>query len=258
MKKWALPLGVSLSGTLLWWLHRVLTNAFPPFDNTFDTALWVTCSALKLLTVICIPIALGRVFVHCHKNPGKTAVAAAVWGLALVLLLVTLSLIRAPLITQLNDECSKFFPNSMDKPVAAASYAGIDLQDQVARWQHGIPFLMEFGLVVGGVLLLGLLAFYVGKTGFKAGIASAICLGILFLTGSLVLKLLIWDYDMFFAGTMIAPLSIDIITPYLAVNPTTEIGFLVYTTIIWASWLLDSRLLSKRKAVTGTGLLSIH
>jgi hypothetical protein len=249
MKKWAIPLGISMGGTLLWWTHRILTDVFPPFDNAFDTVLWVVCSVLKLATIVCIPFALGPIFARCHRNLRKSAIAVSAWGLALVLLLAVLTLVRVPLTAELNDESMRFFPNSLNThPPIALAYLDVDAERQVARWQSGVTFLTELGLIVAGVLSMGLLGFYLGKW-MIAEFAATIWLAALFVIGSFALNLVVWDYDIFLAGTMIAPISLDVLVPYRAGVPTSEIGFLVYTVLIWTSWLLDVRLLGVRAAV---------
>lgn len=231
-----------MAGTVLWWTHAILTDAFPPFANAFDTMLWIVCSVLKLASVISIPFALGWVFVRCHRDLGKTARAVAVWGTALVVLLVLVSIAREPLAGLLNNDSVRFFPSSLHSPLMSAGYYAVDVEWQVARWQSGVTFLTELGLVIAAVLSLGVFGFYAGKKGLATGVVATVWSAAFLLFGSLLLKLLIGDYDFFFAGTMIAPTSMDAIAPYAAADPTSEIGFLVYTVIIWSSWLLDRKL----------------
>lgn len=256
MGRWGIPLAVSITGTTLWWSHRVLTDTFPPFINLFDTTLHIIVSVLKLATIICIPFALARVFTHCHRDLRKTATAVAVWGGALVLLLAVLCLLRTPLTAHLNNDTLRFFPSSVSAQMDSAAYMGMDVQSQVARWQSGAAFLSEFALIIAALVILGLFAFFAGRVGLVTGVAAAVCVGLTSLVGSFALGLLVWDYDIFFAGTMIAPFSTDVIIPFIAQDPTSEIGFFVYTAIITSSYLLDTRLLNPAPALVQSSRLS--
>jgi hypothetical protein len=248
VRRWAIPLVVSLSGTLLWWTHRLLTDVFPPFDNVFDTALWVICSVLKLVAIVFIPFVLGEVFAHCYRNKRATVIAVSAWSVALLVLLAALSLMRAPLVASLNNDAAKFFPNSMAAPGIASEYIGVDVQGQVARWRSGVTLLEECSLVIIGCLSLGIFGFTIGNKGLRTGFAALLCFAVLMLVGSLALGLLVWDYDIFFAGTMIAPLTADVFIPFPAADPMSEIGFLVYTVIVYTSWLLDRRFCRMQQA----------
>lgn len=246
MKKWRIPLAVSLGCAVVWWTHKALTEVFPPFECAADTALWIVGSALKLATIICIPFALGWVFARCQGNLGRTARAVAVWGTALVALLVVLSVLRVPLAHMLNNDSSRYYPTSMSSPEVAMGFDE-NLGSQVANWQSGRTFLTELGVIVSFVLLLGVFAYISKGCKIAWGIGVTLLLGCAMIAANMALGLFVWDYDIFFGATLTAPLSMDIIFPFVATDPCTEIGCLFYLVLIWSSWVLDAFVLREAR-----------
>jgi|GEM_PF-4539559 len=244
MRRWTIPLAVSLGLVVVWWTHKLLTYYFPPFECPADIALLIVGSVLKLATIICIPLALSRVFAHCQGNLRQTAKAVAVWGIALVVVLVVLSALRGPLATMLNNDASRFYPTSMGSPKSAQGF-GEQLKQQVANWQSGRTFLSEFGIILSCALSLCVFAFVSRGGKLVWGIGATLWLGFLIFGTDLAFGLLVGDYDFFFGATMTAPLSLDISFPFAAGDPSTEIGSLVYLVLIWSSWLLDAFVLRR-------------
>ncbi|MCE5198863.1 MAG: hypothetical protein ABFD54_00245 [Armatimonadota bacterium] len=235
---WRYALGASLACAILWWTHAILTDVFPPFENWFDIVLWVVCSLLKLASILSIPWALGRVFVRCHGSHANTARAVAVLVLASVCLLVVLSALREPLAIHLNNDAARFYPTSMSSTNTLMRYDGNEAE-YMKRWQSGRTFLTELGVILLAAVSLWPFARFLGKHGLKSGIAASLWLAIFALAASQFTGLLVADYDFFFGGTLVGPVSLDVVAPFVAADPSTEIGSLVYLTIIVSCWVLD-------------------
>jgi len=246
MNRWRILMTVAVVGGLLWWANTIVTRLYPPFDSPISTALWVLASVCKVVTILGLAWALGRVMARCYGSSRNSLIAAVAWSSAGLLLLTVLTLFRTPIAGMLNNECIRFFPTS----IVRVDYGGFRSADDypacVRRWQSGEILVEEVGVILVSSAGLALLGFAAGRYGTKAGALGVAYLWVVavFVAG-LLLRLISWDYDQFVCGTMIGALFHDAIVPY-AISLPTEIGFLAYVGILASSWVLDARLPSDR------------
>lgn len=240
-KAWRLSLAVSLGAVLLVWIHRILTQLYPHLSSSMDITLGVTASLFKLAAIICVPFALSRVFIKCRKDKISALKAVAVWGFIALAFLAVLFIYRGPLAGILNNEAIRFYPTSLSSPQAKDSFN--DLTGFVSRWNSGYTPLVEAGVVLACVGMLGLFAYRPIGNGWRSGAIAAVCTIIFMTSAATALHLIIWDYDIFLAGSLIAPLALDLVAPYIMINPATEIGSFCYFGLIWSCWILDTFIL---------------
>jgi len=240
-KGWRIALIVSLLGTVVTWSHQALTHVGPPTLSTMDLAVWGLASICKIAILVCIPFALSRAFSVCAGNKTNAARAVIVWAVAGIVLLGTLTAAREPLSRFLNNDAARFYPISSQSPTMKSPY-NEGLQPFMSRWHSGVIVAEEAGCVVLAALGLGFLGYYLGRGGYRAGLVGAAWLVAVVLIGGFGLGLLCGDYDFFFAGTLIGPLTLDVVIPYIAGDPVTEIAFLAYTCLIVSSLLIEQRL----------------
>ena len=244
-KGWRIALIVSLLGTVVTWFHQALTHVGPPTLSTMDLAVWGLASICKIATIVCIPFALSRAFSVCAGNKTNAVRAAIVWAIAGIVLLGILTATREQLSRFLNNDATRFYPISSQSPTMKSPY-NEGLQPFMVRWQSGVIVAEEAGCVLLAAIGLGLLGYYLGRGGYRAGMVGAAWLVAVVLMGGFSLGLMCGDYDFFFAGTLIGPVSLDVVIPYIATDPETEIAFLAYTCLIVSSLLIEQRL-SPRK-----------
>ena len=130
-KRWWITLVVSMLGTALLWLHEALTRAYPPFENSFDTGLWILASICKIVTLVCIPFVLSKALGACAGNAANARRAAIAWAVAGLILLSALSVAREPLSRLLNNDAVRFYPISTQLPTFKSHY------NEDAREFHG-------------------------------------------------------------------------------------------------------------------------
>jgi hypothetical protein len=245
VKRWGFPLIASTAGAIIWWTHQILTVHFAPFDNWTDWVMLGIASICKIATLASVPIVLNRVFARCSEDRFNPIRASVLWAVVSVSLLVVLSLLRVPLAATLDNDAVRYFP-TRSTGFNAAGFLTPALKQSILAWQTGRIFTIEALTLVLSAAWLGLIGWQSKRLGRIApGIVAAVgaAVGIAAITQHT--GMLVWDYDIFMAGTLLPALSLDAMMPFVASDPATEVAFLAYFCLIWSSWALDRFLLKR-------------
>jgi hypothetical protein len=221
-------LAFPIIGGLVQWLHAGLTYAYPPFDNSSDVAMLVIATVCKLGTFFSIiAYALPPALARCYQNRAFSWRAFVVWCVAGLVLLGCTTAARQPLttLTKTNSTLRFYYTH-----VPIAEHGERDEPGQsefLKRWQSGVLIAEEAFTIV---LAAGLLAACGYFFGMYPGASSVLaCAGLLILLNvcSFAFQFLTWDYDTFFAATLLGPVALDILIFFSPLDPTAELGFIV-------------------------------
>ncbi|MEN6370830.1 MAG: hypothetical protein ABFD64_02355 [Armatimonadota bacterium] len=239
MRKWLVPLIISITATAVWWTHAALTDMNSPCGSRLDDAMWVFTSVAKYIVLLSIPFALNRVFRHCDGNKERSVKASIVWGLTGLMLLTVLSLLRSSMANFLNNDAIKFFPITEVGPKQSSQFLTPLLPDAIARRQNGSIFVTEAITIVLCAVVCGVIAYRSRLFGrIWPGITAAAVLAVVITIANFGFRLLVLDYDIFMAGTLLPSITLEFFSP-IATDPATEISLLACLCLILSSFFMD-------------------
>jgi hypothetical protein len=221
---WKIAIGASSLGFVLWWLHATLNRLNPPNDGSLDTALWILASACKVVTLLALPFLLhwaGR-HLHCERELLRRAVIC--WTLGLFLLVGCLALTHETIAETLSNDSVRFFYVDDASPLVQRHYLG--REDWLPRWESGQIFLSEIAFGVFVITFISLVCFRWGNRRIAAAVLLAGIAGSL-VGYHMILPISVFDYDFFLGGIYSDSLLLDLLFPFVAADPVSEISLTV-------------------------------
>lgn len=224
------------------------------FQGALDTSIHLITPFLKLATFIFVPIALGRVGRRCDQSGVRATITGIVWAIFAFSILVLLTDQRRRLGELLNDGSTRFYPTVNSQEILESpGYRGFpDYPEFLDRWRSGWVFALESASLIVGITGGALFLYMLGSFSKLAGCVCASWMAIVTVAFGFGGKLAVWDYDVFYAGTFVGPVSSDLIFPISMHDLECGIAFIGYVSIIVSCFILDVLILPRVPAGFGS------
>jgi hypothetical protein len=230
-----LAIVVPLVGTIFWWLHAVLNRLFPPFEHPADYALWILGSVCKMGTLLLLLLhVLPTALEQCYANVKVTTRAFATWSISGLVLLGAVSIAREPLTTFFKHQSTLRFYYAHEPRAVLGERDEPGQAEFLPRWRTGKIIVEEAVTILLACAVLAAAGFLAGEHPRAASFAGSMCCLVVQVGGCYVFHFTTWDYDTFFSSTLVAPLTLDLVLPFMACDPTSEFGFplfLIFTMV---------------------------
>lgn len=222
----------SIAGAVLAWAHRFADYAYG--DDEPLLIFWgfvILGSICKTGFLCCIPLLLRQLFLAMHGDARRTLICAASWAGGSAILIALLTLFHDRLTEILNNPAVRFYPVSDPSPVIDGYYIGREAW--LSRWQSGQVLALEAGYALALIALLVGVGYGwknrdIDRVGLPKLIAACLALYVVCVAWPHVFYLVRWDYDIFIGAMLSGSLALDLTVPPMAVDPTSQIGFLVF------------------------------
>lgn len=246
---WSFIIALSVSTSILWWVHASLNHHHDPLEGPFDTFLHGFCSASKYVIIIALPFAIGQVARRCFRSPELCARALIFWTLFGCVLFIFLNIFRLSIANILNSSTIRFYPVTPLSENEAGRWPGFEIF--LWRSQHGVIFYLDVAGIAVGASGMAYIAYRWGNRTL-AGLLSVLWLGIFTILYGFLFGLVKMDYDFFYADELFGPVAMDIISfPFGAISSASEVAFVVYAAVILSCYALDLFLLPKKATKPG-------
>ncbi len=220
--EWKLLFCVTSLGCILWWGHAILNPSSEP--NEYNLLIFILASICKILIFILLPFFIIFLCRKLYLNKRILKRCIFSWLLGLLILTTVISLNRDRIANLLNNSSVRFYyieDNSNLKP-----FHFVGREEWLTRWKSGEIICLELLL---GLIIIGcfsLIGYFLGKNilatlGLFAGIIFVLAIW------ARIFQILILEYDEFLGGVFSDSISFDIMWPFFAWSPVSQISFAV-------------------------------
>ena len=221
-----------LAGFVIWWVHAILNHLFPPNATLLDVGLFILASICKLTVLVALPFFMRRLCRELDHNQPVLKRCVLDWSLSLALLLSLLGWFHDDLAVLLSNEAVRFYYVSDSSPLSEFHYLG--REEWLLRWKSGAILLAELTLGLVAIGLISVVGYWLGKK--KATfLLLSVGLAVLVTGWPLVFGLLVPEYDIFLGGIFSDCLALDLLWPFTAMDPSSEVTFTVLLFFVAAS-----------------------
>lgn len=238
---WYPAFGFSMVGATVAWVHRFADAAYG--ENEPWITFWgcvILGSICKMGFLCCVPFLLRRIFLAMDRDGGRALRCAASWAVASGVLIALSGFFYDDLTELLNTGALHYYPLSLSSDEEPGQYIGREAW--LPRWQSGQVLAIEAGYALALILLLvgigyGWKSRGADHVGQLKVITACLMLLVVCIAWPYMFGLVIWDYDTFIGAMVSGSLSIDLLIPFLAYDPTSQIGFSVFAAFTLSTYV---------------------